>query len=151
MVAVQRIADRPLSSRATSPRSATARPTLRVIEGGAGKQAVRTSPSSVVAVAAVMATVMLVLLVRGVQGAPPAAEWNGLAEASSPASAATAPVAVSPGATFTVGPNDTWSSIAAAIAPEADPIEVARQLASANGGYSLVPGQALNVELQLQP
>ena len=37
-------------------------------------------PLSVLAVVAVIATLLLVVLVRGVQGAPPASDWQGLAE-----------------------------------------------------------------------
>lgn len=92
---------------------------------------------SVIAVAAVMATILLVVLVRGVQGAPPAADWNGLADAATPAAAAQS------SATVTVVEGDTWATLAARVAPGTDPVEFARSLASANGGYQLQVGQVL--------
>lgn len=105
--------------------------------------ATATNPMSVIAVVAVMATVLLVVLVRGVQGAPPASDWQGLTETSAPAALAAAPVAA--WATVTVVEGDTWASIAARVEPGADPVEFARSLASANGGYELHVGQVLVV------
>jgi hypothetical protein len=106
---------------------------------------VTTSPATVIAVVAVMLTLSLVFLVRGVQGAPPASDWNGLtavAGAPAPGIAGSAEVT-----TYTVGADDTWASISADIAPGADPVDVARQLASVNGGYALRPGQVLTIPL----
>lgn len=95
---------------------------------------------SVLAVVAVMATVLLVVLVRGVQGAPPASDWQALAESSAPA--ATAAVSAD-AATVTVLEGDSWNSIAARVAPGVDPVEFARSIASVNGGYQLYAGQVL--------
>ncbi len=129
------------------------RPALRLIEGGQSTSAtssVAVNAGSMLAIVAVMATVMLVLVVRGVQGAPPASDWATLAPATASAQATSAnghgsgavdqaPLVV------TVGADDTWSSIVARVAPDADPVEVARRIASENGGYALREGQLLTV------
>lgn len=163
MVAVHRIAvlhpidtHRAAGSRsAATDRSAQGRH-LRLVgcDQGARRRSiagpVTTSPLSTLAVAAVMATLVLVVLVRGVQGAPPAASWDDLGSGettgvmASTAAPAHAAGAIS-SATITVHPDDTWATIAAAVAPDADPVDVARQLASANGGYRLEPGQVLAI------
>jgi len=95
-------------------------------------------PLSIIAVVAIMATVLLVVLVRGVQGAPPAADWQGLSESSAQVS-----TGVAAADTVTVLEGDTWASIAARVEPGADPVEFAQSLASANGGYHLHVGQVL--------
>jgi hypothetical protein len=125
-----------------------------VIEGGRSDRGsshtdVRVDPFSMLAVLAVMAVVLLVLVVRGVQGAPPAEDWGSLTGGS----VEVAPRSISgaaelPAATFTVSADDTWSSIAARVAPDRDPVEVARWLAMQNGGYQLVPGQVLDISPQ---
>ena len=131
---------------------------LRLVEGGASAPertrsasivpTISTTPSSVLSVAAVIATLTLVFLVRGVQGAPPAADWESLADETSAATATSgAPVVAAGQATLVVGIDDTWASIAAEVAPHADPVEVARQLAAVNGGYALRPGQVLIIPL----
>jgi len=101
-----------------------------------------TDPLSILAVVAVISTLLLVVLVRGVQGAPPASDWQTLAESSAPAAAAVAP---SSDATVTVVEGDTWATIADRVEPGADPVEFARFLAAANGGYQLHVGQVLIV------
>ncbi len=45
----------------------------------------------------------------------------------------------------TVEADDTWASIAARVAPGADPVEVARRIAAENGGYALREGQLLTI------
>ena len=97
-----------------------------------------TDPLAIVAVVAIMATLLLVVLVRGVQGAPPASDWQTLTESSAPSAAASL---VSE--TVTVVDGDSWASIAARVEPGIDPVEFARSLASVNGGYELHVGQVL--------
>ena len=97
----------------------------------------------------VMAAVLLVVVVRGVQGAPPAEDWASLAAPSAEAAPAVAmdlPAAATP--TLTVSADDTWSSIAARVEPASDPVEVARWLATQNGGYQLHAGQVLDITRQ---
>ena len=103
-----------------------------------------TDPLSMIAVVAVMATVLLVVLVRGVQGAPPASDWQTLTESSAPSSAVAASASVDV-VTVTVVEGDTWATIAARVQPGADPVEFARSLASVNDGYQLHVGQVLVV------
>ena len=143
MVAVHRL-------HALAPTAARSgrRPALRVIEGGANSSTPAMSSVSLAVVLAVMATMILVVTVRGVQGAPPASDWPGLA--ATPAAATAADHAggdVAAAGTYTVAEGDTWATIAAQVAPGADVVDVARQLASVNGGYAIEPGQSLIVEL----
>ena len=125
-----------------------------MIEGGrsghrSGSADVRVDPLSMLAVVGVMAVVLLVVVVRGVQGAPPAEDWASLADGSAEvAPGSLTGAAQLPAATLTVSADDTWSSIAARVAPDRDPVEVARWLAMQNGGYQLAPGQVLDISAQ---
>lgn len=131
----------PSAARRANARPAASRPRhLRLVQT---ETKAATDPLSVIAVVAVMATVLLVVLVRGVQGAPPASDWQTLTETSAPVVAAAAPLASA--ATVTVLEGDTWATIAARVEPGADPVEFARSLASANDGYQLHVGQVLVV------
>jgi hypothetical protein len=121
-----------------TPRSAAQPRHLRLVQTEAKSSA---DPLSVIAVVAIMATVLLVVLVRGVQGAPPASDWQTLGEASVQNSAVAASVGA--GLTITVVEGDTWATIAARVDPGADPVEFARSLAAVNGGYQLQVGQVL--------
>ena len=130
------------------PRRAGA-PSLRLIQGGRSERRLHRAgatldPFSMLGVVGVMAIVLLVVLVRGVQGAPPADDWASLAAPSVQASPGAAP-ASSGLATLTVSAEDTWSSIAARVAPDSDPVVVARWLAMQNGGYQLTAGQVLDI------
>lgn len=121
-------------------RPSAARPRhLRLVET---KTKSTVDPMSVMAVAAVMATVLLVVLVRGVQGAPPAADWQGLTETSGVV--ATAGVSAD-AVTVTVLEGDSWNSIAARVAPGVDAVAFARLVASENEGYALYAGQVLTI------
>lgn len=111
---------------------------LRLVEAPTKTAA---DPLSIVVVAGVMLMVVLVVLVRGVQGAPPAADWQALSAASAPAAVSSLDSSV----TVTVVEGDTWASIADRVAPGHDPVDVARLLASANTGYRLEVGQVLTV------
>lgn len=127
----------------------TGAPSLQLIQGGRSERrplrfGETLDPFSMLGVVGVMAIVLLVVLVRGVQGAPPADDWVSLAAPSVQASAGAAP-ASSGLATLTVSAEDTWSSIAAQVAPDSDPVEVARWLAMQNGGYQLTAGQVLDI------
>lgn len=125
---------------APAARPAAARPRhLRLVDTQTKAAA---DPMSIIAVVAVMAMVLLVVLVRGVQGAPPASDWQGLTESSSVVASA----GVSADAlTVTVLEGDSWNSIAARVAPGVDAVEFARAVASENDGYQLYAGQVLIV------
>ncbi len=144
----------PASSRRTPGRPNV--PTLHLIEGGQSERLSRQAtigrvspgPFSMLGVVGVMAAVLLVVVVRGVQGAPPAEDWASLTAPSAEVSSASAAELVPPSgavATLTVLADDTWASIAARVAPESDPVEVARWLATQNSGYQLQAGQVLDI------
>ncbi len=128
-----------------SPAAAhAARPRPRHLRLVKAQSKTSADPLSVLAVVAVIATLLLVVLVRGVQGAPPASDWQSLADSSTPAISASAPAVAGESAlTVTVVEGDSWATIAARVAPGVDPVEFARSLASSNGGYQLQAGQVL--------
>lgn len=119
----------------------TARPRhLRLVQTDTSAKA-SVDPLSVLAIVAIVVTLVLVVLLRGLQGAPPASDWQSLTQTSAPVGV----ISGASSATVTVVEGDTWATIAARVEPGADPVAFARSLASANSGYQLSVGQVLIV------
>lgn len=134
------------TARPRPARRSTSRPArhLHVVPAPSQRSGLSADPLSVLGMVGVILALIVVVLVRGVQGAPPAENWATLSPATAVAESSTA-VGGDTMATVTVTDDDTWATIAERVAPGADPVEVARRIASDNGGYQLRPGQVLVV------